>query len=299
VGFTVVKARTFGYFFVSASRSLARNSWMTLASVSTVAVSLLVLGLFLLVAVNINAVAASVEGQLQVTAHLSDLSSSEANRLREQIQAIPGVTEVRFVSRQEAWQRLIEWYGDNRNFLAGWEEENPLRDSFEVRADISHRVPEIASAVTALAGVEEVVWGREIVEQLLSITRMMRLVGVILMAALAFAALFIIANTIRMTIFARRREISIMRYIGATSWFVRWPFVIEGVVLGLFGALLASSVLAWGYFLAVRALIQAIPFWPWVEPWPFLQQLAMLLLGLGVLIGILGSGLSLRRYLEV
>jgi len=299
VGFTVVKPRTFGYFFESAGKSLVRNSWMTLASISTVAVSLLVLGLFLLVAVNINSVAASVEGQLQVTAHLSELSASEVNRLEEQIKGIAGVTGVRFVSRKEAWQRLIEWYGDNRGFLAGWEEDNPLRDSFEVRADVSHRVPEIAAAVTALAGVEEVIWGREIVEQLLSITRMMRLVGIILMVALAFAALFIIANTIRMAIFARRREISIMRYIGATSWFVRWPFIIEGLVLGLLGGLLAASVLAWGYYLAVRALVQAIPFWPWVEPWPFLQQLALLLLGLGVLIGMLGSGLSLRRYLEV
>ncbi|MBS3937495.1 MAG: permease-like cell division protein FtsX [Peptococcaceae bacterium] len=294
----MVKPRTFGYFFESAGKSLVRNSWMTLASISTVAVSLLVLGIFLLVAVNINAVAANVEGQLQVTAHLATLSAAERGRLETEIKAIPGVTEVRFVPQSEAWQRLLEWYGDNQDFLAGWEEENPLRDSFEIRADVSHRVPEIAAAVTVLAGVEEVLWGREIVEQLLAITRMMRLVGIGLMVALALAALFIIANTIRMAIFARRREIGIMRYIGATNWFIRWPFVIEGLVLGLLGGMMAASVLAWGYYLAVRALVQAIPFWPWVQPWPFLQQLALLLLSIGVVIGILGSGLSLRRYLD-
>ncbi len=159
-------------------------------------------------------------------------------------------------------------------------------------------MPEVAAAVTVLAGVEEVLWGREIVEQLLAITRMMRLVGIGLMVALALAALFIIANTIRMAIFARRREIGIMRYIGATNWFIRWPFVIEGLVLGLLGGMTAASVLAWGYYLAVRALVQAKPFWPWVQPWPFLQQLALLLLSIGVVIGILGSGLSLRRYLD-
>lgn len=294
----MVKPRTFGYFFESAGKSLVRNSWMTLASISTVAVSLLVLGIFLLVAVNINAVAANVEGQLQVTAHLATLSAAERGRLETEIKAIPGVTEVRFVPQSEAWQRLLEWYGDNQDFLAGWEEETPLRDSFEIRADVSHRVPEIAAAVTVLAGVEEVLWGREIVEQLLAITRMMRLVGIGLMVALALAALFIIANTIRMAIFARRREIGIMRYIGATNWFIRWPFVIEGLVLGLLGGMMAASVLAWGYYLAVRALVQAIPFWPWVQPWPFLQQLALLLLSIGVVIGILGSGLSLRRYLD-
>ncbi len=294
----MVKPRTFGYFFESAGKSLLRNSWMTLASISTVAVSLLVLGIFLVVAANINAVAANVEGQLQVTAHLATLSAAERGRLEAEIRAIPGVTDVRFVPQSEAWQRLLEWYGDNQDFLAGWEEENPLRDSFEIRADVSHRVPEVAAAVTVLAGVEEVLWGREIVEQLLAITRMMRLVGIGLMVALALAALFIIANTIRMAIFARRREIGIMRYIGATNWFIRWPFVIEGLVLGLLGGMMAASVLAWGYYLAVRALVQAIPFWPWVQPWPFLQQLALLLLSIGVVIGILGSGLSLRRYLD-
>ncbi|MBT9135433.1 MAG: Cell division protein FtsX [Firmicutes bacterium] len=294
----MVKPRTFGYFFESAGKSLLRNSWMTLASISTVAVSLLVLGIFLVVAANINAVAANVEGQLQVTAHLATLSAAERGRLEAEIKAIPGVTDVRFVPQSEAWQRLLEWYGDNQDFLAGWEEENPLRDSFEIRADVSHRVPEVAAAVTVLAGVEEVLWGREIVEQLLAITRMMRLVGIGLMVALALAALFIIANTIRMAIFARRREIGIMRYIGATNWFIRWPFVIEGLVLGLLGGMTAASVLAWGYYLAVRALVQAIPFWPWVQPWPFLQQLALLLLSIGVVIGILGSGLSLRRYLD-
>lgn len=294
----MVKPRTFGYFFVSAGRSLLRNNWMTLASISTVAVSLLVLGVFLLVAVNVNAVAVNVEEQVQVTAYLAEMPSAERAGVEAKIKSVPGVTEVRFVSRAEAWQRLLEWYGENRAFLAGWEEDNPLRDSFEVRTDSPHLVAEVAAAVGSIAGVQEVLWGREIVEQLLSITRVMRFVGIGLMVGLALAAMFFIANTVRMAIFARRREISIMRYIGATNWFIRWPFVIEGLVLGVLGALLAASVLAWGYYLAVRALVEAIPFWPWVSPWPFLQQLALLLLAIGVFIGICGSGLSLRRYLD-
>lgn len=298
MGFTMVKLRTFGYFFGSAGRSLLRNNWMTLASISTVAVSLLVLGVFLLVAVNVNAVAVNVEEQVQVTAFLAEMPSAARAGVEAKIKSIPGVTEVSFVSRDESWQRLLEWYGENRAFLAGWEEDNPLRDSFEVRTDSPHLVAEVAAAVGSIAGVQEVLWGREIVEQLLSITRGMRFVGIGLMAGLALAAMFFIANTVRMAIFARRREISIMRYIGATNWFIRWPFVIEGLVLGVLGALFAASVLAWGYYLAVRALVEAIPFWPWVSPWPFLQQLALLLLAIGVFIGICGSGLSLRRYLD-
>lgn len=295
----MVKPRTFGYFFQSAGSSLIRNSWMTLASIGTVAVALLVLGTFMLLAVNIGAMAAQVEEQVELTAYLADLNSQERARLENDLKAIPGVAAVTFVSRDEAWQKLLEWYGEDRDFLAGWEEDNPLRDAFTVRADSAFRVAEIAKAVAEVRGVEEVVYGREIVEQLLSITHAVRLVGIGLMAGLALAATFIIANTIRITVFARRREISIMRYIGATAWFVRWPFVIEGLILGLIGAILASSLLAWGYYFAVRSLAAAIPFWPFVAPWPLLQRLALALLGLGALIGVAGSGMSVRRYLDV
>lgn len=295
----MVKPRTFGYFFQSAGSSLIRNSWMTLASIGTVAVALLVLGVFMLLAVNIGAMAAQVEEQVELTAYLADLSPEERNRLANELKAIPGVAAVTFVSREEAWQRLLEWYGDDRDFLAGWEEDNPLREAFEVRADSAFRIAEIAGAVTEVRGIEEVVYGREIVEQLLSITRGVRFVGMGLMAGLALAATFIIANTIRITVFARRREISIMRYVGATAWFVRWPFVIEGLALGIIGAILASSVLAWGYYFAVRSLAAAIPFWPFVAPWPLLQRLALALIGLGALIGVTGSALSVRRYLDV
>ncbi len=295
----MVKPRTFGYFFLSAGTSLVRNSLMTLASIGTVAVALVVLGVFILLGANIGAMTAQVERQVELTAHLADISSEQRRRLETELKAIPGVTDVTFVSREEAWQKLLEWYGDNRDFLAGWEDDNPLREAFTIRADSAFRMTEIAQAVGQLRGVEEVVYGREIVAQLLSITRAMRIVGFGLMAGLVLAAIFIIVNTIRMAVFARRREIGIMRYVGATAWFVRWPFIIEGLVIGLTGAVVASSVLAWGYYFAVRSLAAAIPFWPVVAPWPMLQTLALVLLGLGALIGVVGSGMSVRRYLDV
>jgi len=295
----MVKLRTWGYFADSAGRSMLRNSWMTIASIGTVAVSLLVLGVFLLVAVNVNTIAAQVESQVELTAYLSPISANDRQALESKIKALPGVTAVTFVSKQQAWERLLEWYGNDRAFLAGWEEDNPLRESFEVRSDSSHRISEIATAVSGMSGVEDVLYGREIVDKLLAITRMIRLVGIILMGGLALAAMFIIANTIRITVFARRREIGIMRFVGATDWFIRWPFVIEGLALGTIGALIAASVLAWGYYLAVKSLVRVMPFWPLVSPWPLLQQLALLLLALGAIIGVGGSTVSLRRYLDV
>lgn len=295
----MVKLRTMGYFADSAGKSMLRNSWMTLASIGTVAVSLLVLGVFLLVAVNVNTIAAQVESQVELTAYIDDSSPNERQVLEAQITAISGVTTVTFVSRETAWKRLLEWYGDDRGFLEGWEEENPLRESYEIRSDSSFKVAEIAESVSGLSGVQEVLYGREIVDKLLAITRMIRIVGIILMAGLALAAMFIIANTIRITVFARRREIAIMRFVGATDWFIRWPFIIEGLALGVVGAVFAASVLAWGYYLAVRSLVTVMPFWPLVPPWPLLQHLGLLLLALGAVIGVCGSGVSLRRYLDV
>lgn len=295
----MVKARTFGFFLRSSGRSLARNSWMTVASISTVAIALLVLGIFMLLAVNVGVAADHMESQIEVTAYLYDMPRDHAQRLVQQIKSIDGVTDAYHVTKEEAWERLLEWYGNDRTFLAGWDEENPLRESIEIRAEDPARVGEIAVRVNDLTGIEEVIYGRDLIDQILAITRMIRLVGTGLMAGLALAAMFIIANTIRIAVFSRRREISIMRYVGATKWFIRWPFIIEGWVLGLIGGLLASSLLAWGYYLAVRYLVAVMPFWPLVPPWPFLQRLAMIMLGIGSLIGICGSAISLRRYLNV
>ena len=273
---------------------------MTIASISTVAIALIVLGFFMLVAVNVNVIAEHMESQIEVTAYLGgNLTKENLQRLQDQVKDISSVTAVEYISQEVAWERLLEWYGNDRSFLAGWDEDNPLRESLEIRVQSPEHVAEVAMRVTGLSGIEEVVYGREIVEQLLSITHMIRLIGIGIMVGLALAAMFIIANTIRITVFARRREIGIMRYVGATNWFIRWPFIIEGWVLGLTGAIVASSILAWGYFLAVRYLVSVVPFWPLVPPWPFLQQMALVLLGIGSFIGICGSGVSLKRYLNV
>ena len=210
----MVKLRTWRYFADSAGKSMLRNSWMTLASIGTVAVSLLVLGVFLLVAVNVNTIAAQVESHVDVTAYLHELDVAERQALETKIKALPGVTGITFVSKDQAWERLLEMYGNDRAFLAGWEEENPLSESFEILTDSPHRVAEVANALTGLSGVEDVNYGREIVDKLLSITRIIRLVGIVLMGGLSLAAMFIIANTIRITVFARRREIGIMRFVG-------------------------------------------------------------------------------------
>ena len=147
---------------------------------------------------------------------------------------------------------------------------------------------------------ESVQYGQDIIEQLYKITRAIRISGIILIVFLAFAELFIISNTIRLTVFARRREIQIMKYVGATNSFIRWPFLFEGIVIGLIGSALSSALLWQAYRLVIEETIQAgLVFLPLIGIYPFMWQVTGVLLAAGIFIGAIGSSISLRKYMKV
>ena len=136
-------------------------------------------------------------------------------------------------------------------------------------------------------------------ERLFALTKMIRIFGVVLIVFLALAALFIISNTIRITVFARRKEIGIMKYVGATDWFIRWPFLLEGMILGFGGALIAVLLLAQSYSLLVDKVYQSMAFLPMIPRFPFIVEISFFLLLMGTVIGALGSTISLKRFLRV
>ena len=265
-----MKLRTWGYFHKEAWASMRRNSWMTVASVGTVAVTMIVLGIFLVIAGNLSHMAGNLESQVEVSLYLQDeITSAEVDALAQRLTELEEVSSVKYVSKEEALQRLREWYGENADFLAGLEMDNPLRNGFELRTHRPEQVLDIVPTLQTFDGVAEVQYGQGVVEQLFALTGVMRVVAIGLMVGLAIAATFIIANTIRITVFARRREIGIMKYVGATDWFIRWPFIIEGMTMGLIGSLLACGLTAWLYDRAVGSLSVSLPFLPLVPPWPF------------------------------
>lgn len=280
--------------------SMWRNSWMTVASVGTVAVTMLIVGIFLLLASNLTNLAGSLESQVEISVYLQDeLTSEQVDALAQEFTALPQLASVKYVDKQEALLRLREWYGESAEFLAGLELDNPLRNGFELTTVEPRQVLEVVPVIQTYSGVAEVVYGQGVVEQLFTITSIVRMVAIGLMVGLAAAATLIISNTIRITVFARRREINIMKYVGATDWFIRWPFIIEGMVLGFTGSLLASGLITWLYQLAVRNLAVSMPFLPLVQPWPLLLVTGSWVLGIGMAIGVLGSTISLRRFLRV
>lgn len=295
-----MKIRTLEYFIREAVSSLRHNGLMSVASVSTVALSLLILGMFLIMVLNLNNMASALESQVQISVYLQDnLNEREVLDLRTRITKLKGVSQVTFIGKDEALVRFKQRLGEQQGILAALGDTNPLPNAFEVKVDSPDRVKTVAGAISQFKGVENAKFGREVVEQLFALTKMIRIFGLVLIVFLALAALFIISNTIRITVFARRREIGIMKYVGATDWFIRWPFLIEGMILGFGGALMAVLLLNKTYSVFTEQVYESLAFLPLIPKYPFLTNITIVLLIIGTSIGALGSTISLRRFMKV
>lgn len=295
-----MKIRTGEYFIKEAVNSLKRNGLMSVASVSTVALSLLILGLFLIMVLNLNNMASNLESQVQVSVYLQDgLSDIEMREVGTKITKLPGVSQVMFIDKDEAMVRFKQRLGEQQSILKALDGNNPLPNAFEVKMDKPERVKPVAQAIAQIKGVENAKFGQEIVEQLFALTRMVRIFGVILIAFLALAALFIISNTIRLTVFARRKEIGIMKYVGATDWFIRWPFLLEGIMLGFGGAVVAVILLNQTYGALLHQVYESLAFLPLIPQYPFITEISIILMIAGTVIGALGSTISLRKFMQV
>ncbi|MBQ1622227.1 permease-like cell division protein FtsX [Selenomonas bovis] len=295
-----MKLRTSEYFIQETLRSLRRNNWMSFASVGTVAVSLFVLGVFLLLVLNMNRLASSLESQVQISVYLADgLSESARKDIASDIEALQGIEEIRYVPKEEAKERLAKRLGDQKYLLDALGEKNPLPDSFEVVLKSPALVETAAAAITRMDGVEQAKYGQDVIEHLFAITRLIRIFGLALMVLLAGATLFIISNTIRLTVFARRKEVAIMKYVGATDWFIRWPFLLEGMVLGFVGGVLAAIALQSFYAAMAAKIYETLAFFPLLPQYPYMYYVSAAILLSGMGIGALGSTISLKRFLKV
>jgi len=295
-----MKPRTSEYFITEVVHSLRRNSWMSLASVGTVAVSLFVLGVFLTLVLNMNRMAGMLESQVQISVYLEDnVSDTDRRGLEHDIRALQGIDTVKYVSRDEAKERLAERLGDQKYLLDALGDTNPLPDAFEITVTQPDMVETAAQAIGHFDGVESTRYGQDVVQHLFDITRLMRIFGVALMLLLAAATVFIIANTIRLTVYARRKEVAIMKYVGATDWFIRWPFLLEGIVLGFIGGILAALALRSFYAAMAAKIYSTLAFFPLIPQYPFMNYVTVVLMLAGMGIGAAGSSVSLKRFLKV
>ncbi|MCR4398008.1 MAG: permease-like cell division protein FtsX [Firmicutes bacterium] len=273
---------------------------MGIASISTVGLCLVCLAAFYLVSANIRHVATILESQVEIRVFLVEgLESKRVEDIRETIAGYKDVLSVRYVSKDDALRRLRQQLGQYSDLLADIEEANPLPASFEVSMKSPEKVGDVAEDIARLSGVESVSYKRELVYRLLLVTRVFRVTGTFLVAALAVATVVLVSNTIRLTLFARRHEIAIMKLVGATDSFIRAPFVLEGLILGFVGAGLASLVTRAAYSWVTVNVPKAVPFLPVLPGSPLLDRLTAILLLSGTAMGAFGSALSLRRYTQV
>ncbi len=302
-----MKIRTLGLQLRQGFSGLWRNRVMTLVAIGSVTAVLLVLGLSLLTIININSLADYIESSVEIKAFLEEeLDSSQVQTIGERIARVQGVKEIDFETKEMALRKYREQLGDDGSLLEGLEgENNPFPSSYIVKVEDPNTIGSIADEIAVFKGVEEVQYGKDVVERLLASTNLIRVVGTVLICILAFISVFIISNTIKMTVVARRKEIRIMKYIGATDSFIRFPFIIEGLMMGIIGAAFASGMVAAIYNYFYKSMHSSfggifVMISGYLAPYSqSLYDTSLILLGVGMVIGVAGSGISLRRFLKV
>ncbi len=296
----------FKFFFNEAVNSLVRNWVMSVAAIVTVLVSMFVLGLGLIMFFNFQTAISDLRNKLEVEVFIKNTASpDEINGLGDEIRAMPEVKDVGFISKDEALDRLrgsLKGHEDVLDALSG----NPLPPSYEITLKDPQQIETVASRffdnpiVDNTPGTHDgVKYGGETSERLLKVTTYFLIGGASFVMLLTVASVLLISNTTRLSIFARRREVEIMRLVGATNWFIRWPFIMEGIFTGMVGAAIAAIMVMLTNRFIIESVVNKMPFLPFnSEAVPMFWLVLLVVIG-GTLLGSVGSGLALRRFLKI
>lgn len=276
---------------------------MSVASIASVIAVLIILGFVLIFMGNIQNAADTVEDTIELKAFLDlDIEKEKVEEIGNQLNSYDKIKETTLETKDQALENFSQQLGRRQDLLEGLEENNPLQNAYVISLKDPNQAQEVAKYVSKIDGVEEVKYGEEVVNKLLQSTQFIRVATLVLTLILAGISIFVISNTIKITVFSRKREINIMKYVGATNWYIRWPFIIEGAILGVIGAFVSILILSYGYYYIIgtiqnTALVLASS--ALVPAREMIGTIAMLFLNFGLLIGIFGSILSIRKFLKV
>lgn len=283
-------------------KNIFRNGWMSVAAVMAVVVTLFLVGTFIAIIFNINHMTKQVEEDVEIKV-LIEVTADEDKVLEmaNEIEKIDGVATINFSSKEEELEELITGFGDEGNTWAMFEQDNPLNHAYVVKAINPQETEAVALEIEKMDEVYKVLYGEDVIPLLFKFTKYSRTIGLALVVGLVLTAVFLISNTIKLTIMARSQEIGIMKLVGATNSFIRWPFFVEGFILGLIGALIPIGLIGFGYRFLLNNFsgktdydfIQLLPMNP------FMWQLSAGIIGIGIFIGVWGSIMSVRKFLKV
>lgn len=299
---TDMKLDSVKYFIKDAFKSIVRNKTLSIASMATVAATLFILGVVTLTMVNVDKAVAHIGSKIEVKVFVKeDITSDQQDALRGKLESIEGVKEVTLETKEQALEKVKEQMKDDAEILtAGFDEKNPFPGSFTVKVTKPEVVDTIIENVKTADGVETIRDARDIIDKISKLTSSVKVVGIIAFIVFILVSLFLIGNTIKITVYSRKREIGIMKYVGATDWFIRWPFIIEGVILGIAGGIVSTIILNIGYAMIVNSISAETLFgftlvgvsYIWkVIVWEFILS--------GIFIGTVGSIISMRKFLKV
>ncbi|MBE3519471.1 MAG: ABC transporter permease [Firmicutes bacterium] len=285
--------------FAEAWKGLRRNGLSSFLSLLTTFIALSLVGATFLVEANLKYMFKTVEQGMDVQAFLKKgISPAEVDGILAAVKKIPGVRDVTYVSPEDGLKELREMFQDMASVLDGLEANNPLPPKIEVKTTGVEQIVSVASALREIAGVEDVIYQKEAQKKLEAIGRVLQMAGLAGVISMGAVSVLVIGNSIRLTIFARRHEVAIMKLVGATDGFITAPFFCEGLLLGFFGALAASGMLIGVYYWLSRWLAATLPYLP-VLPLDsdLTADILTILVITGLAVGGFGSALSLRKYL--
>jgi len=298
-----LKFRIFKNIIKQGFQSMWRNRGMGLASVTSISAVLMILGVVLILILSINNAVLDTKLKFdEIEVFLEDdLSSEVLDSIEDSVKGYPGVISIMFRSKEQALQIMKEDWADEGYLLEGLE-ENPLPDSYIIKVNDIVLADKLVNNVKALDGIEEVKYYKDVIDKLLIFAGYIQFAGIAIIGILVFVSIFIISNTIKVAVSARRREINIMKYVGATNGYIRGPFIMEGLLFGVIGAIIAIVVVYFGYdyfFNSMNEKLYAIFTFYLVDPKIIFADIAIIFGTIGAGIGALGSMISLKRFLNV
>lgn len=291
-----------GYAMKQALKQVFRNRTMSVASTFSITAMLLILGLFFILLVNVNMVTESAKSQFDtIQVYLLDNTTYEqAEAMMQKASDMPEVDNVSYLSEQDAMQQLKEKWGEKSYLLDGLK-ENPLPNSLIIKVTKIENADSVVQKLKGFQGIEDVKYYKSAVEKLMKVTKFIQLGAMIVIAFLVIVSVVVVSNTVKLTVLAREREISIMKYVGATNWFIRGPFLVEGILIGIISALISGGLISLVYFKVDELISQDILviLSTTMVPENFLIiNLFYIFIALGVSIGACGSIISMRRFLD-
>ncbi|MBQ3181489.1 MAG: permease-like cell division protein FtsX [Clostridia bacterium] len=243
-----MKIRGVRYFFSEAFKNIFSNGWMTIASIFTVVASLLVLGVFLTLSINVSNMAGNLEDSYQIVVFVDEKVSDDGVKIiGSQLKNTENVADAVLTTREERLLILRDKMGENASKLDRYKDDNPLRDMYQVTLNDLSKSEQTIDKIEKINGIAKIQRNEEAIDKLVKAANYIKTFSLWIIVALAIVSIFIISNTIKLTVYTRRKEINIMKFIGATDWFIRWPFIIEGLLIGFISSLVSCAVLSYMY----------------------------------------------------